>query len=156
MAEPKVLKKHRELGLLFKETVSLYLRLSADASAIYGRGELSGPRRTLLVALASTGPQTAARLARERSQTRQRLQPLVNALVHDGLVEATTNPMHKRSPLLVLTPKGQAHAREIFATERALIARLRLPTSAGDLRRASDVLRRVRETLEAQMPDLLR
>jgi hypothetical protein len=71
---------HAELGWLFKETVSLYLRLTSDASAIHGHGALSGPRRTVLTAFAQSGPQTVARLARSRAQSRQRLQPLINGL----------------------------------------------------------------------------
>jgi DNA-binding MarR family transcriptional regulator len=144
-----------ELANLFKETVALYLRLTADASAIHGLGSLSGPRRTLLVALAEAGPQTAARLARARAQSRQRLQPLINRLIADGLLEATSNPMHRRSPLLVLTPKGEAQARHVVETEAALREQLRLATPPRKLAEAAAVLREVREALEQQLGALL-
>ena len=40
-----------------------------------------GRVRTILVALAEAGPQTVSRLARARGQARQRIQPLMNALI---------------------------------------------------------------------------
>jgi len=108
---------HRELALLFDETVALYLRLTATAAAIYGQGAISGPRRTVLVALARSGPQTVAQLARARAQSRQRLQPLVNHLVREGLLELAENPAHARSPLVVLRPRTRC-ARGFASTSR--------------------------------------
>src|SRR5919109_832728 len=90
----------QELGELFDEAVALYLRLTALAATMYHHGELSGPRRTLLMALARSGPRTVAHLARARAQSRQRLQPLVNALVDEGLLATEPNPLHKQSPLV--------------------------------------------------------
>jgi DNA-binding MarR family transcriptional regulator len=144
-----------ELAALFKETVLLYLRLSAVATALYGLGDLSGPRRTLLLALAESGPQTVARLARVRAQSRQRLQPLINKLIDDGLVRAAPNPMHQQSPLMVLTPAGKKRAREIEETEGAMLAQLRFASSPRQLGAAAAVLREVRETIESQAPELL-
>jgi DNA-binding MarR family transcriptional regulator len=144
-----------ELAALFRETVALYWRLSADAAAMHRRGRLSGPRRTILSALAA-GPQTVAHLARQRSQSRQRLQPLINALVRDGLVKPVPNPLHKRSPLMALTPEGQRQERNMTAREAAMRARLKPASSVADLARAAAVLRDVRQTLMAQMPRLLR
>ena len=148
--------RSRGLALLFKETVSLYWRLSADAAAIHGVGTLSGPRRTILSTLHDVGPQTVSHLARARAQTRQRLQPVVNALVRDGLVEAIPNPMHKRSPLMRLTASGKQHVRGILEKEGALLARLRLRSSTTELVKAAAVLRDARETLGEQLPELLR
>jgi hypothetical protein len=68
-----------ELASLFDETVALYLRLSAVSGSIDRRGDLSGPRRTLVLIMARTGPQTVAALGRIRSQSRQRIQLLVDA-----------------------------------------------------------------------------
>ena len=70
----------RQLAALFDETVRLYLRLSALSTRIHGGGQLSGPRRTVLVGLARGGAQTVAQMARARAQSRQRFQPLVKCL----------------------------------------------------------------------------
>lgn len=147
-------RRRRELDRLFKETVSLYWRLTADASRIHGHGDVSGPRRTILVALAA-GPQTVSRLARARGQARQRIQPLMNALIRDGLVRAAANPMHRQSPLMALTASGLAQVEEIRAREGALLERLQMQVSAARLHEAATVLEAVRTTLEQQLPALL-
>ena len=144
------------LAVLFRETVSLYWRLTADSAAIHGVGELSGPRRTILTGLHETGPQTVAHLARSRAQARQRLQPIINSLIDDGLLTPEPNPVHKRSPLMVLTAKGEKHVRHILATEAALLARLRPASSSSEMLKAAAVLQDVRETLRKQLPELLR
>jgi DNA-binding MarR family transcriptional regulator len=100
----------------------------------FRRGRLSGPRRTILSALAA-GPQTVVHLARQRSQSRQRLPPLINALVRDGLMKSVPNPLNQRSPLMALTPEGQRQERNMIAREAAMRARLKrraaLPISRG-------------------------
>ena len=148
-------RRRRELDGLFKETVSLYWRLTADASRIHGQGSVSGPRRTILIALAESGPQTVSRLARGRGQARQRIQPLMNALIRDGLVDAATNPMHQQSPLMVLTASGLEHVREIRSREGELLERLEMQVPAARLRDAARVLAAVRTALERQLPALL-
>ena len=138
-----------DLARLFGECVSLYLQLQAEASAIYRRGDLSGPRRTVLVALAA-GPQTVTSLARARAQARQRFQPLVDALLADGLVERKANPSHKRAYLVALTAAGKAAVRHIQDTESALRAQLRVPVSRRRVEDAALVLHEVRSALAAQ------
>ena len=145
-----------ELGELFDETVTLYLRLTALAATLYRRGELSGPRRTLMRALARSGPRTVAHLARARAQSRQRLQPLVNALIDEGLLETQPNPLHKQSPLVVLTAHGQKVARKIGENEGRLREQLQLASSRRRVVQAVEVLRDVRQALERQAVDLLR
>jgi DNA-binding MarR family transcriptional regulator len=141
---------------LFDEAVALYLRLTAIAATMYRRGELSGPRRTLLMALARSGPQTVAHLARARAQSRQRLQPLVNALIDEELLATQANPVHKQSPLVVLTARGQKLAQAIAIREGALREKLRLASSRRRIVDAVEVLRDVRQALERQAGDLLR
>jgi DNA-binding MarR family transcriptional regulator len=146
----------RKLAMLLEATVALYHRLTADAAAIHRFGAMSGPRRTVLVMLMRSGPQTVAHMARGRAQSRQRFQPLVNRLVADGLVEARLNPMHVRSPLIVLTARGEKLAARIVEREAALMARFRLSRSPRSVAQAAAVLRDVRLALETQLPLLLR
>jgi DNA-binding MarR family transcriptional regulator len=143
------------LARLFDETVALYHRLAADAAAIHRFGSLSGPRRTVLIGLSRSGPQTVAQMARVRAQSRQRFQPLVNALLDDGLVAARTNPSHKQSPLIALTARGERAVKQIIETERTLRARVKLAASPQSVMRAAAVLRGVREALEDQLPHLI-
>ena len=58
--KPTAGSKSDQVARLFEENVLLYLRLNAWAARFYGKGQLSGPRRTVLVSLASSGPQTVA------------------------------------------------------------------------------------------------
>lgn len=142
-----------ELARLFEEVVRFYLSLSHTATLMYGHGQLSGPRRTLLVMLSRTGPLTVAHIARARRESRQRVQPLVNALVRAGALAYAPNPAHKRSPLVRMTAKGQKTVQYILELENTLRARLKLDVPARALRDAADVLRQVREALEH--PDTL-
>ena len=156
MKTPTAAARVAALSQLFDDTVALYLRLSADAAAIHRAGDLSGPRRTLMVALARSGPHTVAHLARARAQARQRLQPLVNRLLAEGLLEARPNPVHLQSPLIALTARGERAVTQILSLEDHLRARLRPKSAVRSVRLASKVLRDVRETLEQQLPGLLR
>jgi DNA-binding MarR family transcriptional regulator len=144
-----------ELGELFDEAVTLYLRLTAIAATMYRRGQLSGPRRTLLRVLARSGPRTVAHLARARAQSRQRLQPLVNALIDEGLLGTQPNPWHKQSPLVLLTSRGQRLAQEIAEREGLLREKLVLASSRRRVVQAVEVLRDVHEALERQAGALL-
>ena len=136
------------MARLFEESVRFYLCLNHIASLMHRHGEQSGARRTVLVTLARTGPATVAQIARARHEARQRIQPLVNALVKDGILEYATNPAHKRSPLVRLTSKGNAAVRRIVAIESAARAQLDLDASPRALTAATNVLRRVRTALE--------
>jgi DNA-binding MarR family transcriptional regulator len=137
-----------ELARLFEEVVRFYLSLTHTATLMYGRGELSGPRRTLLVMLSRTGPLTVAQIARARREARQRVQPLVNGLVREGALTYRVNPAHKRSPLVRLTPKGEEVVEHIIDLENTLRSRLKLDVSRAEMTAATDVLRRVRAALE--------
>src|SRR5262245_7284102 len=143
------------LEALFAETVALYHRLNADAMAIHRAGALSGPRRTVLLGLARSGPQTVAHMARTRSQTRQRFQPLVNRLLADRLVEAQPNPSHRSSPLIAPTPRGRQTVDRIVERERSLLEGITISKAPTALFQAVAVLRDVRRALESQLPDLL-
>ena len=138
----------RELSELFDESVRFYLRLSAIAAKMHGQGPLSGPRRTVLVNLHRSGPRTVAQLAREREQSRQRFQPLVNALIADGLLQPVPNAAHKQAPLIVLTAKGRRTVERIHAVEQAWRPRLDVSISKTRLADATRVLSDVRGGLE--------
>ena len=100
------------------------------------------------MAFAKGGPQTVARLAAARAQSRQRLQPLVNSLVAEGLLERKPNPFHQRSALIGLTKQGDAAVRHFLATEARLRASLPLDVSVRSLDAAAKVLRAVNEMFD--------
>ena len=145
--------KWHELALLFDECVRFYLRLTALAAKMYRKGPLSGPRRTILAGLDRSGPRTVAQMARERMQSRQRFQPLVNALVAEGLLEAVPNAAHKQSPLIALTARGRKAVQHIRETEERWRSRLNLRTPADKLAQTTAVLQELRIELERVLAD---
>ena len=144
------------LGELFDATVGLYLRLTAAAASIHQRGDISGPRRTVLMGLARSGARTVAQLARARSQARQRIQPIVNQLIDEGLATLRPNPVHQRSMLVVLTAKGRRAARRIDTIESGLRAQIKPAASIRTLRQAARVLHDVRLAVERDLPAALK
>jgi DNA-binding MarR family transcriptional regulator len=145
--------KQDEVARLFEESVLLYLRLTAWAARFYGKGQLSGPRRTVLVSLARSGPETVAQMARRRCQSRQRFQPLVDALVADGLLQGIPNPAHKQSPLIVLTSGGRKMVDRIHRIEGMWRSRLKLTQPARQIAQSVEVVRAVRLELERLLVD---
>ena len=143
----------RELGEFFDESVRFYLRLSALAAKMHGKGPVSGPRRTVLVGVARGGPRTVAQMARERELSRQRFQPLVNALIADGLLQAVPNPAHRQSPLIALTPKGERAVQRIQQIEDEWRPRLNVPVSTVRLKEALRVMQLIRAELERLVHD---
>ena len=88
--------------------------------------------------VALLGPLTVPQIAQMRPTSRQRMQRLANELAAEGLVEFIDNPKHRRSKLVRLTPKGDAHYRELDASLLSIAS-----TMAGDLGEAD-----VRATIE--------
>ncbi len=67
------------------------------------RGELTAPRRGVLMEIEHAGPRTVPELAKERACTRQYVQQLINELEDAKLVEFVPNPNHQRSSRVQLT-----------------------------------------------------
>jgi DNA-binding MarR family transcriptional regulator len=102
----------------------------------------------VLVGLARSGPRTVAQMAREREQPRQRFQPLVNALIGDGLLRAVPNPAHRQSPLIALTRKGERAVQRVQQIEVAWRPRVNARVSTLELKEAVRVMQRIRAELE--------
>lgn len=70
-------------------------------------GRALSAQRQVLQALALRGPQAVPALAKNRTTSRQNIQIVVNKLSKMGLVESVSNPAHRRSKLIQLTPAGR-------------------------------------------------
>jgi len=134
---------------LFEETAALVLQLRAALGRMHGQGIMTAARRSILRDLDRLGPQTVPQLARARLISRQDIQPIVNALAREGLVEFAANPAHRRSPLVRLTPRGKELLEEMGRREREIAAQLELPVSAQEIESATAVLRAARQGLES-------
>jgi DNA-binding MarR family transcriptional regulator len=84
------------------------------------------------VAMASE-PITAPRIAHVMGMTRQGVQKQIDALLERKFVLAEWNPIHKRSPLYRLTPKGKTLYRESIRRQKVWVSRLAESISEPDL-----------------------
>ncbi len=94
------------------------------------------------------GPIPAAQIARDLGRTRQGVQPTVDRLDRDGLVEFQENPNHKRAKLVALTKKGRRVLDEINRRQESWVNELAkgLPQSA--LREQVTLCQKILERLE--------
>jgi DNA-binding MarR family transcriptional regulator len=93
------------------------------------------------------GPATVPHIARSRHVTRQHIQGLVDALLELDLAALATNPAHRRSSLVRLTPEGRGAIERMRRRERRFIDRIDLGVDPGELRRAAQTLRAVGKAL---------
>jgi DNA-binding MarR family transcriptional regulator len=100
--------------------------------------------------LALLGPLTVPQIAHMRPTSRQRMQRLADELAAEGLVAFTDNPKHRRSKLMQLTPKGDARYHELNARFLAIAATLGVGLVEGDVRRATETVRRLSDRIGAR------
>jgi DNA-binding MarR family transcriptional regulator len=138
----------RAVAVLIEEAAAVSRRLQAVLEKLHGGDAPPRGRRALLRDLARLGPQTVPQLARRGSVTRQHVQALVNGLAEAGYVELLANPVHRRSKLVGLTERGGELITELEIRERELYSALEVAEPVAELRRAADILRSVRGSLE--------
>jgi DNA-binding MarR family transcriptional regulator len=137
------------VAVLIEETLALSRGLQAAIEELHGGEAPSRGRRALLRDLGRLGPQTVPQLARRRSVTRQHVQALVNPLAKAGFVELLANPAHRRSRLVGLTGRGRELVAGMDRRESEAFSALEVAAPGEELRRAADVLRSLRESLES-------
>lgn len=104
-----------ELYDVLRLTRPLVLTSARVVEATWRQHGITVAGRAVLEALESHGPLTVPHLSRLLDIARQGVQRTVTELERSGLVAATPNPAHRRSPLLTLT----AEARRLFAALHA-------------------------------------
>jgi DNA-binding MarR family transcriptional regulator len=87
---------------------------------LIGTGLTVGMRAVLQI-LFLHGPMTVPNLARQLEIQRQYVQELVNRNCEEGYTARESNPAHKRSFLIALTPKGKALIGQVLDSEFANI-----------------------------------
>lgn len=93
--------------------------------------------------------QTVSWLARSMGLTRQAVQRIVNELEADGLVAFTANPAHRRAHLVTLTRKGHAAYAAADRRQTPWVNALANGFERIELAAALDLIRAIREKLEA-------
>jgi DNA-binding MarR family transcriptional regulator len=100
--------------------------------------------------LALLGPLTVPQIAQMRPTSRQRMQRLANELAAEGLVEFIDNPKHRRSKLVRLTPKGDAHYRELNARLLSMASTMGVPLSEAEIRKTIEIVRQMSDDVKAR------
>jgi DNA-binding MarR family transcriptional regulator len=136
-------------NVLINETSIFFHRLKIVAEEVHHQGEMSGALRGLLRSLDKHGEQTVPQLARDRSVTRQHIQPLVNQLAEAGYIEFVENPAHKRSPFARLTRQGKKTVDAMNRREHKLVSKSGIGVSDQKMREAAETLRKVRAFFES-------
>jgi DNA-binding MarR family transcriptional regulator len=151
---PRRLRKRHERGALravVDETVALNHRLQWVAERMYGDEGRHATRRGILRGLVRYGSQTVPALARARSVTRQNVQPVVDALLADGLARMEPNPRHARSFLVTATPRGEQLVQRWDIADVRVLAAVGRGLSEADLAVTARTLRLVRERFETRL-----
>lgn len=102
-------------------------RLKGLTESLHRDLGVNASMRGVMQSLADGGPKTVPAIAREKGVSRQHIQVNVDALLGAGLVEASGNAAHRRSPFISLTQTG----KQIFAEARRREATV-LESLAGD------------------------
>jgi DNA-binding MarR family transcriptional regulator len=124
--------------------------LLAAGDLLAGQGGLTSARWQVLGAIALEGrPLTVPQIARRMGLTRQSVHATVKRLVHDGLLELTTNADHRRSQLVSLTDQGRAAYAAIDARQAVWVNRLSEGLARSDLGITARVLDELGRRLEA-------
>lgn len=98
--------------VLFLELVLSLFRLNglliAEGDSMAEKLGLTHARWKVIGAIAlSNSGLTVPGVARALGQSRQAVQRITDVMVADGLLEYVPNPKHKRSSLVILSPKGR-------------------------------------------------
>jgi DNA-binding MarR family transcriptional regulator len=140
-----------ELRAVVDETIALFHRLSWVADQIYGEQGHGVARRGILRGLVRYGPQSVPQLARARSVRRQTIQPIVDALVREGVVELIDNPAHMRSRLVQATAVGVEIVERMDRVDARVLRAVGSDIAPQDLEVTITTLRLLRSRFETTM-----
>lgn len=110
--------------------------------------ELSSARWQVL-GVVEHGPIPVAHVARIMGLTRQSVQQTADGLAADQLIVYSDNPHHRRAKLMTLTPKGREALDYVQEHHAEWANQLGATHALEDLRTAVQVLRQIRESLDA-------
>lgn len=130
-------------------------RLTAASDALHATSGLTAGMRGLLLSIQRHGPTPVSKMAAMRPVSRQFIQRLADQMVEGGWVTTLPNPAHRRSPLIALTPKGDAAIVAIAKAESPQIARLAEGIAPADIAAAQRVLATIAQRLSPDVIDAL-
>lgn len=118
-------------------------------SGLDGTG-LTVRMRAVLEILEAKGALPVPDIGRELHIQRQYVQLMVNEVIAEGFAQKQPNPRHRSSPLIALTPRGQAIIRDVLEMERRNAERLAECFSDAEVETALRVAERLCEAVARQ------
>jgi DNA-binding MarR family transcriptional regulator len=149
-AHPIVDSKGEAIAELMLEVAQCFFRIRAVGQKTGLITSWGGGAFGFLRSLALLGPLTVPQIAQMRPTSRQRMQRLADELAAEELVEFVDNPKHRRSKLVQLTLKGGRRYRELNARFLAIASSLGVGLTEGDVRRATETVRRLSDELKGR------
>jgi DNA-binding MarR family transcriptional regulator len=142
-AGPIVDIKAEAIAELMLEVAQCFFRIRALGQGTGLITSWGGGAFGFMRSLALLGPLTVPQIARMRPTSRQRMQRLADELSAEGLVKFIENPKHRRSKLVQLTRKGDAHYRELNARLLSIASTLGVALSEPDIRKTTEIVRQL-------------
>ncbi len=149
-ARPVVDRKAEAIAELMLEVAQCFFRIRAVGQKTGLITSWGGGAFGFLRSLALLGPLTVPQMARMRPTSRQRMQRLADELAADGLVKFVDNPKHRRSKLVQLTSKGNAHYREGNARFLAIASTMGAALGEAEIRKTTGVVRKLSDDVKAR------
>ena len=147
---PIVDSKAEAIAELMLEVAQCFFRIRALGQKTGLITSWGGGAFGFMRSLALLGPLTVPQIAQMRPTSRQRMQRLADELAGERLVEFVDNPKHRRSKLVQLTPKGEAHFREMEARLLSMAAAMGVGLGEAEIRETTAIVRRISEDVKAQ------
>ena len=135
------------LNELIGITRALAETLKSATLALHAAQDLTVSERSLMLELKKSGPTTVPALAKSRNVSRQFVQATANPLLEAGVLMTKTNPAHRRSKFLMLTPRGVEMIREAMRKEGGLLKVLAQEVDSDEIKRAAQTLANLQEQM---------
>lgn len=139
-----------EAQAVVDETIALFHWLAWVADQLYGDDAQGTPHRWVLRRLQRYGPQTVPELARAKALRRQSIQPVVDELVREGMIDLEPNPRHARSRLAQLTASGTQLVDRMDRIDAATLAAVSRDISTAQLASTAATLRALRDAFSIE------
>ncbi len=137
----------QDLYQLIRHIRSCFHQLKALGDELHGDLGITVAMRAIMETLAEDGEQTVPQIARLKAVSRQHIQVNVDALAHKHLVSLRDNPGHQRSSFVTLTPKGRTTFAGMRQREGGVLEQVAARFTAKELKRASDILMTLKQSL---------
>ncbi len=151
---PVIDSKAEAIAELMLEVAQCFFRMRAFGQKTGLFTSWGGGAFGFMRSLALLGPLTVPDIARMRPVSRQRIQRLADELAAELLVSFIDNPKHRRSKLVRLTPKGEAHYRELNSQFLEIASNMGVALSEANTRKAIEVVRHLSDDAKARSEGL--